>query len=238
MAAAAALLVKTPDMAIKEIDRQIEALKARAAAGDPEAIKAIAELERKKQILQALSEGKLTPEEAQKLLLGPQSLERVTAEQLMGMSLGVLRQYVLDLLPPKSFTVTEDDTFDRLVIDGAVLDQQGQDFILGRLAPAEKRMVATIRIDPNYIVDSIVAELGQSAIDKARVHPFLVGPAHRLYIGLDAQAPDTQIQAAYAIAGGYIAPAQLVLVRRLPPQPPQPARNVQPVQPAAEKGGE
>lgn len=235
MAAAAAQMVQNPQMAVKEIDRQIEALKARAAAGDPEAIKAIAELERKKQILQALSEGKLTPEEAQKLLLGPQPLERITAEQLMGMSLGALRQYVSDLLPPKSFTVTEDDTFDRLVIDGAVLDQQGREFILGRLAPVEKRMIATIRIDPNYLVDSIVAELGQSGIAEPLVHPFLVGPAHRLFVGLEAQAADKQIQAAYAIAGGYITPAQLVLVRRLPPQPPQPARLLQP---ATEKGGE
>lgn len=222
-AATAAQMTLASAPVLKELDRQINALRERAAAGDPEAIKAIADLERKKQILQALSEGKITPQEAQELLAGAQPLARIAAERLLGMSLGALRQYVLDFLPPKSFTVAEDSAFDQLVIDGAVLDQQGRDFILGRLAPAQKRIVATIRIDPNYLVDSIVADLAKCGISEPLVHPFLIGPAHRLFIGLDAQAADKQIQAAHITAGGYLVPAQLVLVRRLPPQPPQPA---------------
>lgn len=202
--------------AAEEIDQKVQRLQAAAAAGDPGAVEQIRQLQRRKEILSALAEGSVSGLEAQALLGREQTLGELPAAAVQGLSLAALRQYVRDLLPRRAIDVSEDGVQNKLVITGVTLDEESRLLLLTRLLPAAGRIAVDLRVDPSALVNGLQETLSNEGISQARVHPFLVGPTHRLFIGLPPYAEDVTLVRARILGEEYVAPQQLTLVRRLP----------------------
>jgi len=91
--------------------------------------------------------------------------------------------------------------------------------VLLRLSPAEKRVNFDIRVDPNRVVNDLIEALGEAGLEDALVHPFLIGPNHRLYLGLPEGASGDKIKAAKLLAEEFVVESSLVDVERTPKAP-------------------
>ncbi|MHC4871439.1 MAG: protein kinase domain-containing protein [Planctomycetota bacterium] len=200
----------------KKLIERIKALRERAAAGDPDAIRELKALERKSAILKALSEGRITEEEAERLLKGAQKLSVFDRMTLMAMDLDTLRQYIVDDMPARAITVTKDSVISKLHVRGTVLDREELVRVMTRLAPAERRLLLDLRIDPEGLVRALGAALKKHNITGATVHPFIIGPRYSIFVGIPAEAGKEKLQAAELITADFIAAPERATVEFLP----------------------
>ncbi|MBP5233751.1 MAG: hypothetical protein J6333_10125, partial [Planctomycetes bacterium] len=146
----------------------------------------------------------------------PQAALSLSANDLASMPLDQLKPHIAALLPAKATDVQINPVINRLTVDGIVLDQENRDILLLRLAPAAARLTVSLRIDPNALVAALRAELRHEDLEPQMLHPFLIGPQHRLFIGMPAKASDDEITKAAIVASQYMASPELTSVSRLP----------------------
>ncbi|MHC4884721.1 MAG: protein kinase domain-containing protein [Planctomycetota bacterium] len=209
----------------QKLIQRIEELRKRAAAGDPEAIRELRELERKSEILKALSEGRISAEEADRLLKGAKQLSAFDRVTLMSMDKETLRRYIMDDLPRGTITVTADPVLNKLHVRGVVLDKEELVRVMMRLAPAEERLLLDIRVDPDGLIEMLQAELAKYSFQQATVHPFVIGPRHSIFIGLPLDTSDKRVAAAKLIVEGFIATPDRATVRVVPKPTPLGVKN-------------
>ena len=66
--------------------------------------------------------------------------------------------------------------------------------ILKRLEPIQQRLEVNLIVDPNKIKENLSKEFEELGVEGVRVHPFLIGPQYRLYIGVPAEMSDSKMK--------------------------------------------
>ena len=151
----------------------------------------------------------------------PQSALTVSAAELMTMTPQELAKVIAAILPVKAVSAVPNMTLNRVDVVGITLDQENYDILIQRLMPALLRINIALRIDPNALVRNIRKELRNEEIPTGVVHPFLVGPQHRLFVGMEPDSTEEDAQKAAIIVGQYMASRELFSVANLPEVPAQ-----------------
>ena len=196
---------------LQDIARKRQELLARAEAGDPETAKELQKIDAE------LKKQGIDPDKLQEVI-NQLIKENVLERKKLGVALEIsdLSIYVASLIPTGAIKVEAEPILKKVTVAGCVYDKGELITLLRRLQPLQEYLEVQINIDPNKITSLLQNELAQHNIKEARVHPFLIGPQYRLYIGLPAELSSADFALAVRTALKYVSSSEAVSVERFP----------------------